>query len=48
VKVLVVDDDPELLPLIAYALRQSGYLALEAPTGERGLELLAAERPDLL
>ncbi len=47
-KVLVVDDDPELLPLIAYALRQSGYLALEAASGERALELLSAELPDLV
>jgi len=48
VKVLVVDDDSELLPLVAYALRQSGYLALEAASGEQGLAVLAAERPDLL
>jgi DNA-binding response OmpR family regulator len=48
VKILVVDDDPELRPLVAYALRQSGYLALEAESGERALALLAAERPDLL
>lgn len=47
-KVLVVDDDLELLSLVAYALRQAGFLALEAPTGERALELVAAERPDLL
>jgi DNA-binding response OmpR family regulator len=48
VKVLVVDDDPELRPLVAYALKQSGYLALEAESGERALQLVAQERPDLL
>ena len=47
-KVLVVDDDPELRPLVAYALKQSGYLALEAESGERALQLVAQERPDLL
>jgi DNA-binding response OmpR family regulator len=47
-KVLVVDDDPELLPLVAFALRQAGFIAAVAPSGERGLEMLAAERPDLL
>jgi DNA-binding response OmpR family regulator len=47
-KVLVVDDDPELRPLVAWALKQSGYLALEAETGERALELVGQERPDLL
>ena len=47
-KVLVVDDDPELRPLVAYALRQAGFLAFEASSGEAGLDLVAAERPDLL
>jgi DNA-binding response OmpR family regulator len=47
-KILVVDDDPELLPLVAFALRQGGFLALEAATGERALELVAEEAPDLL
>ncbi|HKX45957.1 MAG TPA: response regulator transcription factor [Planctomycetota bacterium] len=47
-KVLVVDDDSDLRPLLAYALRNAGYLALEAGSGEAGLELLAAERPDLV
>jgi DNA-binding response OmpR family regulator len=47
-KVLVVDDDPELLPLVAFALRQGGYLALEAGSGERALKLIAEEVPDLV
>jgi DNA-binding response OmpR family regulator len=47
-KILVVDDDPELLSLVAYALRQSGYLALEASSGEAALVTAANERPDLL
>src|SRR5262245_36504104 len=47
-KVLVVDDDPELLPLVAFALRQSGFIAVEAGSGEKGLQVLKAERPDLL
>jgi DNA-binding response OmpR family regulator len=47
-KVLVVDDDPELLPLVAFALRQGGFLAVEAASGERALALVAEERPDLV
>jgi DNA-binding response OmpR family regulator len=47
-KVLVIDDDPELLPLVAFALRQSGFIAVEAASGERGLEIVRSERPDLL
>jgi DNA-binding response OmpR family regulator len=48
VKILVVDDDPELLPLVAYALRQAGFLALEATSGEQALEIWKSERPDLV
>lgn len=47
-KVLVVDDDLELLPLIAFALRQGGFLAIEAANGEQALELVAEEEPDLV
>jgi DNA-binding response OmpR family regulator len=47
-KVLVVDDDPELLPLVAFALRQGGFLTVEAASGERALALVAEERPDLV
>jgi DNA-binding response OmpR family regulator len=46
VKVLVVDDDPELLPLLAFALRQAGLLAVEATSGERALALIESEAPD--
>jgi DNA-binding response OmpR family regulator len=48
VKLLVVDDDPELLPLVAFALRQGGYLVVEAPSGEAALAAFASERPDLV
>ena len=47
-KVLVVDDDVELLPLVAFALRQAGFLALEAKTGEAALRAVKEERPDLV
>ena len=47
-KVLVVDDDPELLPLLAFALRQGGWLVIEAASGEHALERFEAERPDLV
>ena len=47
-KVLVVDDDPDLLPLVGFALRQAGLLALEASSGPRALALVAEEAPDLV
>jgi DNA-binding response OmpR family regulator len=46
-KVLVVDDDLELLRLIAYALRQAGYLVVEAQDGPSGVAAFEREQPDL-
>jgi DNA-binding response OmpR family regulator len=48
VKILIVDDDLELLRLIAFALRQAGYLVLEAQDGSQALAVFEAERPDLV
>ena len=47
-KVLVVDDDLELASLIAYALRQAGYLVVEAHDGLEALAAAARESPDLV
>jgi len=47
-KLLVVDDDPELRPLVGFALRQASYLVLEAASGEEALTLLERELPDLM
>jgi DNA-binding response OmpR family regulator len=48
VKILVVDDDIELRNLIAYALRQAGYLVVEAGDGPRALAEFSGEKPDLV
>jgi len=47
-KVLVVDDDLELRGLIAFALRQAGYLVLEARDGPAALGAARRENPDLI
>jgi DNA-binding response OmpR family regulator len=47
-KVLVVDDDIELLGLIGFALRQAGYLVIDATDGAAALDLFAREQPDLV
>jgi DNA-binding response OmpR family regulator len=46
-KILVVDDDLELLRLIAFALRQAGYLVVEAQDGPSAINAFERERPDL-
>jgi DNA-binding response OmpR family regulator len=47
-KILVVDDDIELLSLIGFALRQAGYLVIEAADGGAALSSFAREQPDLV
>ena len=47
-KILVVDDDLDLLKVIAFALRQAGYLVVEAQDGLSALNTFERERPDLV
>lgn len=47
-KILVADDDRDLLELIAFTLAQAGFLTLKAPDGTAALRIFAAESPDLL
>jgi DNA-binding response OmpR family regulator len=46
-KVLLVDDDRDLRAILGFALRDAGYLVLEAGDAATALELAEAERPDL-
>jgi adenylate cyclase len=48
VKILVVDDTPHNVKLLADLLRVKGYAVATAATGEEALGKLAAERPDLV
>jgi two-component system, NtrC family, response regulator GlrR len=45
---LLVDDDPDLLKLLALRLKATGYRVATAESGERALAMLASERPDLV
>lgn len=47
-KVLIVDDDLDLLRLIGFALRQAGYLVIEASDGLRALSVFDQEQPELV
>ncbi len=44
-RILIVDDDPDLLRLLAIRLEGSGYHPIPAESGEKALALLAVERP---
>ena len=47
-KVLVIDDDPELLDMTETWLREAGYQTLTAKDGVEGLQRVYAHRPDLV
>ena len=48
VTVLVVDDDPSAIELLASQLRQNRYAVLAAHGGRAGIELAQRHRPDLI
>jgi two-component system, OmpR family, alkaline phosphatase synthesis response regulator PhoP len=47
-RILVVDDDPELVRLLGSYLEQAGFQVLAAYDGETALHILRRERPDLV
>jgi two-component system KDP operon response regulator KdpE len=48
VKLLVADDDPQILAALRIILRAHGYEPVLARTGREALDLAASERPDLV
>ncbi len=47
-KILVVDDEPEVLGLIQYGLESAGYEVSTCDNGRQVWELLQKNKPDLL
>jgi len=47
-KILVVEDNPDILELVAYNLESQGYEVTRAMTGENGLSQAARAEPDLI
>jgi DNA-binding response OmpR family regulator len=47
-RILIVDDEPDLLSVLHFGLEAEGFEVIEASDGERGLELARAELPDLI
>ena len=46
--VLVIDDEPQIRRVVRHALEGEATRVLEAATGRDGIDLAAAERPDLI
>ena len=47
-KLLLVDDDPDLLAVTGFALQQAGYLVVTAATAPAAITTFSRERPDLV
>jgi two-component system KDP operon response regulator KdpE len=47
-RVLIIDDEPQIRRFLTISLESQGYTILEAETGRKGLEQLALEQPDLV
>jgi len=47
-RILLVDDDPDILKLVSLRLNAAGYAVQAVDSGEKALAALAASRPDLV
>lgn len=47
-KVLIVDDEPNILELLEYNLKKEGYDVLRAETGEAAVAMISKQRPDIV
>ncbi len=47
-RILIIDDDPVVQLVLSRTLLQQGYTVLSASDGERGLDLLQEEKPELI
>ncbi|MBC2704156.1 response regulator [Desulfobacula sp.] len=46
--ILIVDDEPDIIELIKYNLKNEGYLILTAQTGEQAVTIVKISHPDLM
>jgi len=47
-RILIVDDEEDILSLVEYNLRKEGYRTIGVKTGEAALQLVEEETPDLI
>jgi len=47
-KILVVDDETNIVDILTYNLKKAGYETIEAYDGETGLKMATEENPDLV
>jgi|SRR5690554_401606 len=47
-KILLVDDDPDILEIVSYNLKKEGYEIVMADNGEKAIKVAKKENPDLI
>ena len=47
-KILIVEDDRDIVEMVEYNLKEEGYETLSALNGEDGFELARRQQPDLI
>jgi two-component system phosphate regulon response regulator PhoB len=47
-KILIVDDEPDVVTFVSAVLEENGHTSISAKDGVEGLELLRSEKPDLV
>ena len=47
-KIVVVDDEPDILTVVVFRLKKLGHQVLSAVTGKEAIALIKAQKPDLV
>lgn len=47
-KILIVDDEPDVITFVSAVMEENGYTSIGAKDGVEGLEILRKEKPDLV
>ena len=47
-RILIVDDEPDLVETLSFRLEASGYEVIKADDGQKGLDKARSEKPDLI
>ena len=47
-KVLIVDDEKNIVDILRFNLKKEGFITIEAYDGEQGLEMALSQKPDLI
>jgi two-component system alkaline phosphatase synthesis response regulator PhoP len=47
-KILIIDDEPDILEFLSYNFRKRGFIVTVANDGQEGLKKLYMDRPDII